>query len=346
MIVNTKAAFQFFLFTGIGIAILYYLWNLQSQAYTEYCGLNGIPSDQCSLTQKLIDDYRGANYWWLALACILFMISNILRALQWKQLVDSMGYNVRISTTFYTTMIGYFANMIPPRVGEFVKAGLFSKYEHVPYIKVFGTIALTRMVDVLFLLFLMAIGFLLFTDDMVSYITANSTITTNQILVFMASGLIAVLAGWLVYRTLNRSASQNSLFLKVKAVVDGFIEGVGSLAQVRNKGLFFFYSFGIWALYLLMHYVTFFSYQPTAHLSFTDSILAFDFGALGMVIPSPGGMGSYHALLGEALQILGIDSISAFSFAMIAFFTINVFCNIAFGILGLILLPLLNSPKK
>ena len=94
-----------------------------------------------------------------------------------------------------------------------------------------------------------------------------------------------------------------------------------------------------------MHYLAFFAYEPTEHLTFMDSILAFDFGALAMVIASPGGMGSYHALLGEALQILGIDSISAFSFAMITFFTINVFCNVGFGILGLILLPLLNKPK-
>jgi uncharacterized protein (TIRG00374 family) len=236
--------------------------------------------------------------------------------------------------------------LIPPRVGEFVKAGLFAKYENVPYLKVFGTIALTRIVDIIFMLFLMALGFLLFTDDMVSYVSENSAVSTSQIAMLMGVGVIGLAIAWQAYKYLDRIESQNVLFLKLKAAIDGFLEGISSLKQVKNKVLFFSYSFGIWALYLLMHYVTFFAYEPTAHLTFVQSILAFDFGALGMVIPSPGGMGSYHALLGEALKILGVDSISAFSFAMIAFFTINLFCNIAFGILGLILLPLLNSPKK
>lgn len=346
MLINRKSFIQFFVFTTIGIVILYYLWDLQGKAYAEYCMINNIPSEDCSLTQKLINDYKGANYWWLAAACVLFMISNIFRALQWKQLVDSMGHNVRLSTTFYTVMIGYFANLIPPRVGEFVKAGLFSKYEKVPYLKVFGTIALTRIVDIIFMLFLMALGFLLFTDDMVSYVSANSAVSSLQIVMLMGLGLIGLVIAWKVYGYLNKIDSKNALFLKLKAAIDGFLEGISSLKQVKNKALFFSYSFGIWALYLLMHYVTFFAYEPTSHLTFVQSILAFDFGALGMVIPSPGGMGSYHALMAEALKILGIDSISAFSFAMIAFFTINVFCNIAFGILGLILLPLLNGPKK
>jgi len=324
--------------------MLYFLWQLQSEAYGRYCAENGIAQGECSLTQKLIDDYRGAKYSWLIIVCGVFMLSNILRALQWKQLVDSMGYKARLSTTFYTLMIGYFANLIPPRVGEFIKAGLFSKYEDVPYEKVFGTIALTRIVDLVFLGLLMLLGFALYTDDMVSYVGAN--ISTTQIGIMVGVGLIGLIVAWRGYVYMNKIESQNPLFLKVRKVIDGFVEGIDSLRLVKHKGLFLGYSFGIWFMYLMMHYLAFFAYEPTAHLTFLDSILAFDFGALGMVIPSPGGMGSYHALLGEALKILGVDSISAFSFAMITFFTINVFCNVLFGILGLILLPLLNSPKS
>lgn len=325
--------------------MLYFLWQMQSAAYAEYCAQNNIALAECSLSQKLISDYQGAKYSWLLIVCVVFMMSNILRSLQWKQLVDTMGHDVRLSTTFYTLMIGYFANMIPPRVGEFIKAGLFSKYENVPYEKVFGTIALTRLVDLVCLSFLMALGFLLYTDDMMSYVGANVTFNSTRVAIVFGVLILGLIGSYKTYAHMKKVESQNAIFLKFRKIVDGFVEGIDSLRKVEKKGLFILYSGGIWFLYLLMHYLAFFAYEPTEHLTFMDSILAFDFGALGMVIPSPGGMGSYHALLGEALQILGIDSISAFSFAMITFFTINVFCNVGFGILGLILLPLLNKPK-
>ena len=65
-----------------------------------------------------------------------------------------------------------------------------------------------------------------------------------------------------------------------------------------------------------------------------------------MVFPSPGGMGSYHAMLVEALKILGVDEISGFAIAMISFFAINLFCNVIFGLLSVILLPIINDPKE
>ena len=71
--------------------------------------------------------------------------------------------------------------------------------------------------------------------------------------------------------------------------------------------------------------------------------MVFVFGSLGMIIPSPGGMGSYHALVIAALALYGVDVNDAFSFAMIIFFTINIFGNILFGILALIHLPGYNQ---
>ena len=94
-----------------------------------------------------------------------------------------------------------------------------------------------------------------------------------------------------------------------------------------------------------MNYLMFFAFEPTAHLGPIEGLLVFDFGALGIVFPSPGGMGTYHAMIRESLFISGIDRIDGFSFAMILFFTINAFCNVFFGLLGLILLPILNAKK-
>jgi len=71
--------------------------------------------------------------------------------------------------------------------------------------------------------------------------------------------------------------------------------------------------------------------------------LVFDFGSLGIVLPSPGGMGTYHFLIVESLKILKIPAIEGFSFAMIIFFTLNIGCNVIFGLISLLGLPLVNK---
>lgn len=42
-------------------------------------------------------------------------------------------------------MLGYFANLGLPRVGEFVRAGTFAKYENQAPEKVMGTIVVDRI---------------------------------------------------------------------------------------------------------------------------------------------------------------------------------------------------------
>jgi glycosyltransferase 2 family protein len=67
------------------------------------------------------------------------------------------------------------------------------------------------------------------------------------------------------------------------------------------------------------------------------------FGTFGIVIPSPGGMGTYHVLATAALVIHGVNSNDAFSFANIVFFSIQIFYNIVIGILSIILLRYMNK---
>jgi uncharacterized membrane protein YbhN (UPF0104 family) len=93
-----------------------------------------------------------------------------------------------------------------------------------------------------------------------------------------------------------------------------------------------------------MTYVVFFSYEPTASLSPSAGLVVFVFGALGMVIPSPGGAGSYHYLIAKGLEIYGIAD--GFVLANIIFIPIQVLCNIGFGILAYIFLPSLKKKDE
>jgi hypothetical protein len=100
-------------------------------------------------------------------------------------------------------------------------------------------------------------------------------------------------------------------------------------------------------MYFVMIWVGLYAFGPTAHLGATAGLLLFVVGSLGIVIPTPGGMGTYHALVGACLTfVFGLTSADSFSFANIIFFTIQIGANVLFGALALIVLPLINNRGK
>ena len=133
-----------------------------------------------------------------------------------------------------------------------------------------------------------------------------------------------------------------NLFKKVADLLKGFWDGILSVKKLENPPLFIFYTIMIWVAYYVMYYMYLPAFGPTEHLGFVVALMVFVFGAFGIVIPSPGGMGSYHALVIAALAIYGITGSDAFSFANFSFFATQ-FVNIVFGLAAIILLPTINK---
>ena len=79
---------------------MHLLWGSQTAAYAEECALRGIPSSQCNLLDKLIADYKSCSPFWLLTVSIVYMMSNVFRALRWQQMLVPLG----IQTHFYNAL--------------------------------------------------------------------------------------------------------------------------------------------------------------------------------------------------------------------------------------------------
>lgn len=337
---------KFSLFLGIGLTILYFVYQRQETAYQAECVLQGIPEAECSLIQKIIDDFAGANFFWIFMVLIAYVISNISRATRWHMLLKPLGYKPRFRNSFFTIILGYFANLGLPRVGEVVRAATFSKYENVPVEKAMGTIVVDRIVDLLSLLAALGLVFLFEYDTIWGYLsemmggeeTSERIWQKSWFQIFMA---IAFISGFLLY-IFRKKVRQTAFYNKVLNILRGFWEGIQSIIKVDRPWLFLFHSFNIWFMYFMMTYLCFFAFEPTAGLAPVAGLMVFVFGAFGIVIPSPGGMGTFHFLAIQALAMYGINGGDAFSFANILFFSVQLGCNVVVGIVALVLLPIIN----
>ncbi len=335
---------KFFLFLSLGVIILYLVYRGQNVAFQEDCALKGIPSSECSLIDKVLSDFRGANYLWILFVLIAFIISNISRAIRWNMLIHPLGYRPRLSNSFLSIMIGYFANLGIPRMGEVVRAGTLANYEKIGVEKVMGTIVVDRIVDVISLLLITALAVLLEFNTIAAFIDENVSFADRlgglQSLALYGVGALVLAFG--VFYIFRERLMKTSLFKKIIQLVEGFVEGLRSISKLDRPWLFVIHSVNIWLMYFLMTYMCFFAFAPTSHLSPLVGLVVFVFGGWGIVIPSPGGMGTYHFLVQTALQMYGVAGDDAFSFANIAFFSISLGVNVLLGIIALIILPLIN----
>lgn len=246
-------------------------------------------------------------------------------------------------------MIGYLANLGIPRSGEFVRAGVLARNEGYAVEKVMGTIVTDRLADMVSLLVILAITAGVASSTLYDFFVGQNILSSkiesiqNSGWVLMIMG-VAGIASLAILMWLLRS--KHPIAVKILDKLRGFWDGIVSITKLRQPWLFLLYSIIIWGSYYLMTYLVFFAFEPTSHLGAKEALIVFVFGTFGMLVPSPGGMGSYHFLIGEGLRIYGINPADAFSFANILFFSIQIFCNVLFGVLALVLLPIWNKARK
>ncbi len=330
------------------MGILYYLFTKQSEAFQEQCSLDGIPAADCSLLDKLVTDFTSCNFFWILMVLVTFTLSNVSRALRWNMLLKPLGYLPRLGNSFLIIIITYFINLFLPRAGEVARAGLISKYEGIPVEKAMGTIVLDRLLDVIMLLLIVGLTFLLEFDTLTNYLQgkmaedgeASSSLFQNPIVIGLGiTGLIVALTLFIFRKKIIETA----IYQKIKKLLIGFAEGLKTIGKLDRPWLFVFHTLFIWFMYFLMTYLCFFAFEPTAALEPVAALMVFVFGTFGIVVPSPGGMGTYHFFATEALKIYEVAPADAFSFANILFFSVQIGCNVVIGLLAFILLPIMNK---
>jgi glycosyltransferase 2 family protein len=351
-----KSFIKFLLFFAVGLSILYFVYQNQAGAFEAECACKG-DCPYKTLWEKVLYDFSQANMFWLAVVCLAYIASVLSRALRWNLLIEPLGYKVKTFNTFFSIMIGYLVNLALPRAGEIAKPAALNQYEKVPLDKLMGTILVDRVFDVIMLLLVVGLTFLLQFDNIYGFLSGTTrpaatcvnpvaevvkTPFVTWTTLFLIAGAIMLLSLILIIWKWQ-AIKQTKIYQRVYLLMVNFGEGIKSVFRLRSPFLFLFHTLFIWFMYFMMTLICFWAYAPTADLGFSPALLAFVFGGFGVLIPSPGGMGTYQIAVMAALVVFGVAKSDAFAFANIIFFTINIFCNLIFGLLAYLLMPIYNK---
>lgn len=250
-------------------------------------------------TDFLWKAWEKSNKFYLMLMAVTVMISHVLRAERWRMLLKPTGNQISFSGSFLSLMIGYLVNLAVPRGGELSRCYNLYKLEKTPVEVSFGTVVVERIIDVICLVTLIALSFFVEWKKLKAFIDSLELPTRSG----------SSISPWAILIPVGIAAFAAMLFLlrkneKFRKVLSGFKEGLLAVFQLKNKGLFIFYSIAIWALYFLMSYLVLKAFTETQELGVSAVLTLFAIGSIAMAVPLPGGAGSYHTLVPMGLVAL------------------------------------------
>jgi len=275
------------------------------------------------------------EYKWLIISILFGALAFVSRGLRWIYLINALGYQASRKNSINSVAVGYLTNILIPRAGEISRCTSLQQVEKIPFDKLFGTIILERVIDLAILIILILAAFLYKFKEINEFFNevfgeSSGNIFTNPILLFLIASLLIIFV-------LRKHIKKISFYEKIINILIGLKDGFSSLKKIKNKTPFILHTIFIWAMYVLMTYVCFFAINETKDLNLFDGIYITVIGGLGMVVPSQGGIGSYHLAVKLGLVGIGIGVQSALLFAF-AVHTAQTLMAIVFGIISSLLL--------
>jgi len=288
-----------------------------------------------------------ANYWLLIPVFIILALSHLVRSLRWKILMQPMGYQPRVTNTFFAVMIGYLANLAIPRLGEVLKCTFLARYEKVPAEKLVGTIVAERAVDVVSLGIVFVLTMVTQADILAEYgkdligqlFKKGENISMTALLIF--AGIVIVLV--IAIRVWFSQFSHLKIVIVFKRIIAGVWEGLISIRRLQQKGLFILYSALIWILYAAGTWVGLMATDGTAHLGMGAALGALAFGSIGMIV-TPGGIGAFAFFIAKVLEENGVPFEIGFANGTLQWFA-QFLIVIILGCISLLLFPVYNKTR-
>jgi len=308
----------------------------------------------------IVNAFRQADYRWVPPLVLLVVVANLFRAWRWNALLEALPEptarsdeqkppEIRLRNSFSAVMIGYMVNYAAPRMGEVARTANMATRSRLKFSSVFGTVVVERIFDTAVLAFaILSTGVLLidrmpvvkstFVDPAVDRLDALPVTS----LVLWIGGSIAVIAALaaLLGRIFQNQQSALRQFWDntFQPALVSFKDGMMTLKRSPKRWTIVGSTIGMWGGYLLMAYIPFrmLGLAGPHDIGLVDAWILMAIGSLGLLVPSPGGIGSYHYVTIQALVILYmVPEGPAASYAVLTHAAQLVFYTIA-GVLALI----------
>lgn len=258
---------------------------------------------------------------WLFAAIGLSLIVFVFRTSRWIWMLRPLA-RVPFFAAFRATAVGFAANtVLPARAGEVLRPALLARERGLPFSALLASILFERVLDALSQLFFLSLA--LAGPNAAAMGPFGST-RVRILAGAVAAGAITVALFAVVWRsTTERVIDRLLVVLPARIrpaaghIAHSFLDGFASLKTPRLALLVGAGSLGMWLVINLQIWCILRGFGLDLPLS--SAFVVTTAAVLGLVVPTPGGVGGYHAAVQFALtEVFHVPIATATGIALIA----------------------------
>jgi len=273
--------------------------------------------------QQLASALRMVDFRFIIAAVGVTFSSYFLRAVRWHYLLIPEK-PIPLTTLYPATVIGYMANnVLPARLGEFVRAYVLAQREGMETPTVFASLVIDRLFDgfTVILILLATLFSLQLPHEMAE---AGTALRAGGIITFMLYCVVMFFLFLLKRRTVKTLSFVRLLLKpfpenlsgKVIPLLGSFIAGIRLSARGVHVFALLFSSLMIWVCCVVSVDLVLRGFD--VRLPITASMFILVLLVFAVMVPaSPGFIGTYHYACFKGLSIFGVGESTAVSIALV-----------------------------
>lgn len=266
---------------------------------------------------------KTTNLLYLCLVFVSCIVSHALRAWRWIYLLQPIaGRRISVWNSFVAIMTGYAVNVVIPRGGEVARLLSISRTEKLPWAGVLPTMLIDRMLDLVMLGLLLGLTLTSLPKDVLTSVPLLVPVGTGLAVGSLVGLFVLPFAGSILKRVVTLPALQRTipsgLQAKLVELAEQFQVGTQSLTNPSVFPIIAISTPAIWFFYWLNTYLAILAFGLQTQINLVQSIVVFTIGSVGVLVPTPGSVGTFHFLVSQGLiWTTGVNKDLALAYASV-----------------------------
>ncbi len=278
--------------------------------------IQGIPDTLVGIRVALAH----ANWGGFFAVCVLTVVAFWMRAIRWRLFIKD-SRRIHTSNLFSATMIGFMANnVLPFRLGEFVRPWALARSEKLPNSMLLATVVVERAIDMLTLLAIFGVALVL--HPIAQNTDAGKLVQRGALLMI---GLSVALVVFVVAAERNRGLALGLLRVvpagarpRAERLLDRFLDGFSLFRDPLRLVHVFALSFGMFLMFAVALGIT--GWSLHIDLPWYSGLVMLVITAIGIMVPAaPGYVGTMNYACKVGLSLFGVSVAAASAYSWFYF---------------------------
>jgi uncharacterized membrane protein YbhN (UPF0104 family) len=271
---------------------------------------------------------------WVPFFLLVCFLSFVIRAERWKLLLETEKPDIKRRNLMLAILYGYMVNYAIPRLGEITRSIYVSKKEHLSGSNILGTVVLERVIDVLSIfLMLIVVTFFVISDRKTmdalfgpqTVVLLDEIRTPVGIAILVVVPIISLFLFWkavkYLYRQKRKKDVEGEEVTGIFRIVFMFTDGLISIRKLKKWPLFTAYTILLWVVYVFLTFIPMYGFGIVTDygLGIGSAFSVMVIATIGVMLPSPGAVGTYHWFVKQSLLVLfAVPAVTGVAYAIVS----------------------------